>query len=543
MTELTQQAVGYDNEVHIGNPRLRERAANQPIFTWVSHFDLGGSQLGNSDIPTPEVHLDLYDIMCQKQRAVIIMPRSFAKSTLFSFNLPMYLAFEHVKLKNNPNRPITPYKRITLISNTGALARQWLKCIKLEVETNPLLLAVYGDLRGDRKRPGVSGDSYVWRQDALDFVHPDGSVVSLRAVGRGYQQRGWRPDLVVADDLDDDEEVRSPERIEIASRWWDRAVTPMLDKKKAACLVVGTVVAENCVLTHIRNKAQTTKRWHTFNYKAYPNGVMEPGAELWPSKWPHHRLQEELEDMGYDNFMAEYMGEPISSEAPIFHRTWFRHYDSLSLGFKRVLREQIALTINVLDLATKKIDGTDYNALVTISATNDVKPKYYIRVGGVKRGHWSINRVALEAFMGYEDFECHAMIIEVNAYQDVMADVIEEYMELNHRTARIERVTTLLDKTVRARAISPIVEAGRVYVDLSQDQETKKFRDPMHVRLVTECVQFQPDVKNLKIDVMDAFVMGMQFMKEWEAGRKSKKKTKRVLPDNARISKHTGIVR
>ncbi len=477
----------YPNEVGAHTPELQARLLNNPIAVWVA-----GHITAHTRHPVPEFHLDIYDELAYgKEDVAVEAPRSFAKSTICSENFSIYHACEYPRLKAMDNPPVFPFKKIQIISSTGPKAEEVMDHIKTEIEHNGTIIAEYGEV------PGKVTEGCKWQQRFIKTR--DG--FELRASGRGCQIRGFRPEIVILDDIEDDDEVLSDEQMLKTRNWLDSAVLNALDEIECRLFAVGTVLHPDSALRYLGKKPG----FRVMSYQAYIDGIEQPGYELWPSKWWHERLKKRKEKIGERAFSENFMNNPIISTNPIFLREWFQSYDSKSRSFMESLRKGM-YTVQTVDPAISKSDKADYTALVTMSATFDKEPKIYVRVGGVKRGHWNMGATVVEVFEIHQKFGCKEVGIETTAYQQALADEFRLYMESHRRKIQITEFKPDRDKERRSHAVAPMVERGQVYVD---------FEDEMSRILMDECVNFQPGKTNIKKDLMDAFVYGLKMIKDW----------------------------
>lgn len=252
----------------------------------------------------PEFHKEIYDAYHRYKRVVVAAPRAFAKSSTAFF----YITQQIVKAKR---------RDILYLSATGKLAEERLSIIKREFETNETLINGFGNMVGP-----------TWRHDLLEFSNG----VKLRAKGRGYQVRGFRPDLVVADDLEDDELVDSLDQSEKLRKWFWKALMPVLDGGRPQFIYIGNFLGPNCFLKEVLEMVERKelKYWHSRRYAATDNGLLpsQGGQSIWPSKWTNELLAEkELENL--HAFMCEYMNEPLPYGETLFDREWIKYYQEL----------------------------------------------------------------------------------------------------------------------------------------------------------------------------------------------------------------------
>ena len=136
-------------------------------------------------------------------RRVVAAPRGHAKSTNLTFKGTMHSALYEYK-----HYPI-------IISDSSDQAEGFLDNIRVEFEENGAIRADFGDLAGP-----------VWRANVLVTK----SNIKIEAIGsgkkiRGRKHRNWRPDLIILDDVENDENVRTPEQRAKLDSWFKKAVS------------------------------------------------------------------------------------------------------------------------------------------------------------------------------------------------------------------------------------------------------------------------------------------------------------------------------
>jgi len=158
-------------------------------------------------------------------RSAIAAPRGHAKSTVMS-------------LQNVLHAALFGYKRyILLVSDTEAQAVSFLDAIKNELETNERILADFGEQPGKTWKTGSILLSNGCRIDAV------GSGQKLRG-RRNYERR---PDLILCDDIENDEGVRTAEQRQKTADWFWKAVCKSGDSY-TDILVIGTILHHDSLL-------------------------------------------------------------------------------------------------------------------------------------------------------------------------------------------------------------------------------------------------------------------------------------------------------
>lgn len=446
----------------------------------------------------PEFHRELYKLAYEgHKRIVVAAPRSFAKSTVFSKIYPLYQIL-------NGN-----IKRIMIVSSTAMLAEHWLREIQKELTENKYILADYGDVKTDK-----------WASDYI-ICSVRGRKVEVQAKGRAYQMRGWRPDLIVLDDLEDDEQVRSEDQRAKLTDWFNKALINTLESS-SQLIYIGTILHPLSLLSDVLNR----EGWVTRKYQA----ISPDNNSLWPEKWPMPALLERKREIGSLAFQSEFMNEPLITENPIFVKDWIHSFDKEDATFKDA-RKQGMYVVTGFDPAISRKESADYSGMVTLGATFGKTPKIYVL--SVKRGHWPLHKQVYELDENYIKFQVNKIVIETVAYQQALADEFKLYCEEHRRFPNVKEVKPDRDKERRAHVIAPLLERGQVLFDMS---------DAMTQKLVDEMLVFPTGDHD---DLVDAFVYALNDIKAWAKRESQKHKNSEpyiVLPGNGRRSQYTGVV-
>ena len=138
-----------------------------------------------------------------------------------------------------------PHVRIGIISGSDPLAMAFLREIKYELESNQELIHLY-----NHDKPFV-GDKWTEHELVLSTARDgpegiSGKDVSVFSVGRGSQISSRHCDILIADDVESADSVKSETVRKNTREWWAREVGPVLSPGGmfcvAGCLVTGTPV-------------------------------------------------------------------------------------------------------------------------------------------------------------------------------------------------------------------------------------------------------------------------------------------------------------
>lgn len=196
-------------------------------------------------------------------------------------------------------------RNVLIISNSKDNAIRLLAPIKASLEASKRIEQDYGTQR----RFGDWADA--------EFTTLSG--VSFRAIGAGESPRGtrneaFRPDFILFDDIDTDEECRNPERIRTKWEWVERAVFPTVSVSgNYRYLFNGNIIAKDCIITRARERA---------DHVDIVNIRDKDGKSSWAEKNSEEDIDAILSRISTAAAMAEYFNTPISAGQVFAELTW-----------------------------------------------------------------------------------------------------------------------------------------------------------------------------------------------------------------------------
>lgn len=243
---------------------------------------------GLMEYETADFQKEIYYLLQNKDRVAIAAPRGFTKSTLADVIFPCWLSLLMMK------------KDICIISASETLAVEFLRKVRIELETNELVRVFFGDVQSDK-----------WTENHIILKNG----VNIRAKGAGGQIRGFRPDCLILDDIETDESVENEDQRKKLKDWLFKACLNTL-LPGGQMVLVGTLIHPLSVLSDILDTPRSG--WEKRKYRAYKDGIEQAGHELWPEARPHAWLQQRKSEIGSWAFAAEFMNDPrMDSTAPI----------------------------------------------------------------------------------------------------------------------------------------------------------------------------------------------------------------------------------
>ena len=267
-------------------------------------------------------------------RAVFEWARGHAKSSHLSLMIPLWL-------KMQERRELNVF---VLVSKNEKVATMLLSDLQAELEFNELYKLDFGD----QMKMGDWAEGNFKTNDGCFFV-----AVGRGQTPRGLKNRGQRPNYIVIDDLDDDEMVLNPDRIDKAFEWCLTALLGTMAAGRGRFVMVGNRIGKDSVLGRM---AERPGIHHT-----QINAVDKVGDPSWPENYTKKEFAELRAFMGERKFQKEYMNNPIS-EGAIFMRKHINYGAILPLKDYRML-------ICYTDPSFKNSKTSDYKATVLVGKT------------------------------------------------------------------------------------------------------------------------------------------------------------------------------
>ncbi|MDY0104406.1 MAG: hypothetical protein RBS07_15830 [Lentimicrobium sp.] len=185
-------------------------------------------------------------------------------------------------------------RNILLVSNSGDNAERLLLPFKAFFETNARLINDYG--------PQVKSGS--WK--SYEFSIRKGCT--FRALGWGESPRGTRkdqvrPDGILIDDIDTDEDCRNEDTMNNKVNWIEQALLATRSiSNPTRVLVNGNIIHNNCAVLRLSVKA---------DYFDVVNIRDKDGKSTWPQKNKEHMIDRVLSMISYESGQKEYFNNPM----------------------------------------------------------------------------------------------------------------------------------------------------------------------------------------------------------------------------------------
>lgn len=292
--------------------------------------------------PTADFQKEMFQISENEaiKNAVICAFRSSSKSTLMTLSFPIF------SILGAPQK-----KFILILSQTQQQARLHLTNIRRELEANEILRKDLGPFREETDEWG-STSLVIPQQNAR--ITAASSEQSIRGIRHG----AYRPDLILADDVEDSTSVKTKEGRDKTYDWLTSEVIPCGDVN-TRIVIVGNLLHEDSLLMRMKRLIDEGKLNGIF--RAYP---LIDGNDniLWPGKFP---TMKEIEDLkktvgSEKSWQREYLLRIITDEDQLIKPEWLHYYDELPED-----ESKLRYIATGIDLAISESAYADYTAMVS----------------------------------------------------------------------------------------------------------------------------------------------------------------------------------
>lgn len=210
-------------------------------------------------------------------------------------------------------------KCIVIVAKTQEQAKLYMKHITDELEKN-------GVLRGDLG-PFKAAD--VWRSNIIILTKYNAmiQVVSSEQSIRGIRHGSFRPQLIICDDLEDTQSVKTQESRDKLYEWFKNDLYPSREQE-GRIVVSGAILHKDSLISRLKKEIELGD--FKGIYRQYPI-LGRDGKPLWPGKYPDMAAIEKLrKEIGDDAaWNQEYMLVPTLKESAIVKERDIHYYDEL----------------------------------------------------------------------------------------------------------------------------------------------------------------------------------------------------------------------
>lgn len=412
-------------------------------------------------------------------RNVVAAPRGHAKSTNFTF-------------KDDLHAILYGYKHyIMILSDSSEQAEGFLEDIKTEIEDNGNIIMDFGELKGDK----------VWRTGVM-LTKND---IKVEAIGsgkkiRGRKHRNWRPDLIVLDDIENDENVNTPEQRRKLKSWFDKAVSKAGDTY-TDIMYIGTILHYDSLLSKVLKNAKydraqyravisfatNAKLWdeweaiytNLFNdnhredalafYKSHEDEMLAGTEVLWEEKLSYYDLMEMRVSEGVASFNSEMQNDPIDPENATLNPEWFDYYDPDQMDWK----DPRYIFVGANDPSLGKNKKSDTSSIINLALDTHTGYMYVADASIEKRKPDVIiddviemsRRLKRDYNKGFFKFG-----VETVQFQYFFKEVMAQKSAESGEYLPIEEIQSSANKMLRIESLQPVIK--NKYLKFNREHKT-----------------------------------------------------------------------
>ena len=394
----------------------------------------------------------------------IAAPRGEAKSTLVSQLFTLYCL-------------VAQKKRYALIvMDSIDQAYPMLEAIKVELEFNQRLRVDF---------PEIAGQGRVWQ--AATIVTKANQKVQVAGSGkklRGLRHGAYRPDLVVLDDIENDEQVRSPEQRDKLHDWLKKTVLPLgAAGDKLDVVYIGTILHYDSVL----NRTLSSKAWKTAKFKAlirqpddmslwdkwedfylnegeavadafyYQNkSAMDKGAVVSWAARPILTLMKIRARDGHATFDSEYQNDPLSSDDAMFAN---------ALTYWTELPGELVY-FGALDPSLGKAGASRDPSAILVGGYHRETGKLYVIEAQIKKRLPDL--IIEDVIRMQKQYQCQRWFVETVQFQEFLKDELVKRSAQRGIPVPATATKPNTDKMLRIESLQPHMANGLILLHSSQ---------------------------------------------------------------------------
>ena len=386
----------------------------------------------------------------ERREVALAAPRGHAKSTSITFG---YALFMLLFRKRN---------HLLLLGANETLAGGFLGDIKTELTENQSIRDAFGIERFLKET-----------ETELIVLFRDGHRFRILCKGSGQRMRGlkWerkRPDMVLFDDMEDEDQVFNEERRAKFRRWFQGTVRPILSTN-GIIRGVGTIIGfdsflERCmppqkskftVNEPLVSFSTSLTGWFAFKFRAHSPQFKEI---LWEESFPRERLQEIraqfASEGALDIYGQEYLNDPIDDTVSYYRKSDF-------LTMKEVHFDTRKTYYAAVDLAIGEKKRNAYSVIVV----GGLDGEGFLNIVDVRRGRWDALQIVDEFFSVYDRWNVEVFRLESENIAKAIGPFLFKKMDEDQKYLVIDDKNPTKDKDRRGISMQGRMRAGKVRFD------------------------------------------------------------------------------
>jgi len=337
-----------------------------------------------------------------------------------------------------------------VIGKSGDNAAEIVQTMVLELEENERLLQDFGDQHTQ------------WWNVATGYrLRKTGAW--LRGIGRGESVRGSkkgaaRPDFILADDIEDEELVRNPQRVKRLLKWWVASVLPALSKNGTAVWLCTSLSQKSpsTLLLDPEYKLAETEEPPDCRRLSFP-ALNPEGESTWPEMWSTERLFAKKAQIGSSAFNQEFLhlAEMVGG---MFRGSWFQKFTNSNLQDDSI-RQRLVIAVGV-DPSVKAKETSDPKAIVAWGRDLETD-LYYCLYAWIQRK--TVTEFIKKLYEIQDLLRPQIFLLEAQGFANLLTIPIKNEGMRRGVRLPIRLIEQSVAKETRVQQLEPMAENGQLW--------------------------------------------------------------------------------
>lgn len=354
---------------------------------------------------------------------------------------------------------------IVYLSNSATSAEMQTENIKRDLLSSAYVKHLFGSIKGAIGSDMVLDESFsksAWTAYGSTFILPRGAGQQVR----GLNWANHRPELVIIDDLENKDEIRSEENRQKLKDWFHSDLMKTEGKYGKGCvfIYIDTIKHEDALLVDLLESPEWASIQLSIcdeNYKSYDPNYMTD-EEVKKEVDEHRRLGT------LDAFYMERMNVPISKEDAVFKQAYFNYFDDLmdkllvvgKGGEEEEVRTYGLLHITIVDPArTVKLQSAD-SAVVTV-AVDRTSRRIFVR--DIVSQKFYPDELYDEMFRQIKVYNSFILGYDAVGLSQFITQPIENECRVRSMHPMLMEVPAKRSKEERVATLAPLYRLGYIY--------------------------------------------------------------------------------
>lgn len=277
------------------------------------------------------------------------------------------------------------------------------------------------------------------------------------AAGVGAAMTGRGADLLIIDDPHSEQDALSSTAYDNTYEWYTSGPRQRL-QPGGTIIIVQTRWSKKDLTGRLLNeqaKDSLADQWEVVEFPA----ILPSGAPLWPEFWKKEELLGVKAALSPSKWNAQWQQDPTSDEVAMIKREWWRTWEKEKIP-------RLKYVLQSYDTAFSKKETADYTAITTWGVFDPEEDGVdHIILMDAQKDRYNFPELKETATEQYEYWEPDMVLIEAKASGIPLADELMRInIPVNTFSPGRRKGGGGVDKTTRMHMVSPIFEAGRVWV-------------------------------------------------------------------------------